>query len=98
MKIDFDYFDEREKWIIELTAQGFSAKEIGVKLSLSETRISNLRSRILKALKYKNSSQMSAEYHGYKIRKGQMSGGDIGIGEATYRDLVQTQGGESKVA
>lgn len=98
MKIDFDYFDEREKWIIELTSQGFSAKEIGVKLSLSESRISNIRSRILRSLKYKNSSQMSAAYYGYKIRKGQVSGTDHGIGETTERDIIQPQGGQSQVA
>jgi DNA-binding NarL/FixJ family response regulator len=72
MKIDFDYFHGNELQIIDLTAKGLSAKEIGVEIGLSTSRISNMRSRILRTLKYKNSSQMSYQYYGYQIRKGQV--------------------------
>jgi DNA-binding CsgD family transcriptional regulator len=88
VRLTFDDLGEQELRITDLTSRGFIAKEIGVIMNLSEYRVRNVRSRVIRTLGYRNSVQLSIAYYGHQIRKGKVQPGDYFLGEADFRNLV----------
>lgn len=62
----FDNLNNHEIRILEMTCDGLSAKEIGIRLNLGECTVFNLRSRLIRYLGVKNSPHMVSEYIKYK--------------------------------